>query len=306
MTFAEIPYRKRTVFIPYLISFLFIVGCSSVLTKSQTVKDRARNCTHFRWASDGINPQAALIIPGYFDSIEFWFQLDTGLDESEIYSSSPLHRSLGRKLDADITLVSEHGDPFKLKVGSNFPQGSPEKIVGSIGLKSLIGYSISLDFIEQTFCLYPGNQKQFFDKKAVSWTAAKLRNNKFFVPLRIGDDVYQGFLYDSGASQFEIVTDIQRWKNWTASSEQSKRTTVMSWGEELIVDGKEITKGRLRIADLSFENSVTAYYIPKRPKLFEEWPFPAQGLIGNKLFMGRSIFLIIDPQTSLFGIQSDR
>ncbi|MCX5752305.1 MAG: retropepsin-like aspartic protease, partial [Candidatus Krumholzibacteria bacterium] len=158
------------------------------------------------------------------------------------------------------------------------------------------GKVLVVDYPNKRFCLVDSLDGALEDLVSrASFVDLQRRNDKLFVPVRIGGMYSENFFLDTGASMLPITTTKALWQRLTGLRGNEKSTiriTVPSWGKEVSLVGAPV-KGTLTIGTLQVSNPV-AYFASTG--LVE-----TDGLLGNALFYDEYT-IIIDLRENRFGI----
>ncbi|MFC1573332.1 hypothetical protein ACFL6M_07015, partial [Candidatus Eisenbacteria bacterium] len=124
------------------------------------------------------------------------------------------------------------------------------------------------------------------------WARAELRDAKFFLDVTVDGKRLDGLFFDTGASAFDITVDFERWRELTGlegPEDAPTKWVVNSWGNQVTMVGAPAL-GPLVIGSARIEEP-RVYYMQEQPNLFSNWPFPANGLVGNAPFWDRVVIL---------------
>jgi len=268
----------------------------------------------FEWSSrsfgDTTFARVALMVPVRLDgrSEIFRMQLDTGCNVSMVYET-PFEdlRYLARPVEGRDFFVSLggavgncpfHSFPFLVyeDFGSPLEKQGERPLIGTVGLDMLAGKVLVLDYPNGRFCLVDsiaGELERLVSRAA--WVDVRVRNDKLFLPLRIGNTDYEGFFFDTGASMLPLTTRPDIWRRLTGrfgDEEDNIRIEAPSWGKKVVIVGAPV-KGSVRIGALEVPHPL-AYFASTG--LVE-----TEGIVGNALFY-EEYLIIIDFLHNRFGI----
>jgi hypothetical protein len=274
--------------------------------------------SNFEWSGgsigDKVFDRAALMVPVRLEHRPdlYWMQLDTGCNVTVVYQipfdqlKYPVQRIEGR--DDFIALSGAIGncpfDSFPVFVWEDFgdslgARGEHSRI-GTIGPDMLAGKVLVLDYPNRRFCLadsLDGALKDLVSR--ASFVDLQRRNDKLFIPVRIGDLYSENFFLDTGSSMLPITTTKEMWRRLTGlqGTETSNiRIKVPSWGEAVSLVGAPV-KGILTIGTLQVWNPV-AYFA-------STGIVETDGILGNALFYDEYT-IIVDLRANRFGILRNR
>jgi len=268
----------------------------------------------FEWSGGSIGDKAfdraTLMVPVRLEHKPdvYWMQLDTGCNVTVVYQipfdqlKYPAQRIEGR--DDFIALSGTIGncpfDSFPVFVWEDFGDSlgamKERALIGTVGQDMLAGKVLVLDYPNRRFCLTDSLDGALEDLVSkASFVDLQRRNDKLFVPVRIGDMYSENFFLDTGASMLPITTTKEIWRRLTGlqGTEKSNiRIKVSSWGKEVTLVGAPV-KGTLTIGTLQVPNAI-AYF--ESTGLVE-----TDGLLGNALFYDEYT-IIIDLRENRFGL----
>ncbi|MBU1702645.1 MAG: hypothetical protein KJ970_00115 [Candidatus Eisenbacteria bacterium] len=245
-------------------------------------------------AKEGVSDRAAMKVPVKLDGDTCRFQVDTGLDVTLLYGNIPAKRGW-ETCDGMVHVPRmEIGgmDLGPVWVRTREDHGDPDKLGGSIGLDLLAGQLVIIDFPGNRIILMKHGQAPVWLWQRTTWTPAELRDAKLFLNITLNGKGLDGLLFDTGSSAFGLIVDFDRWKTLTecAGPEQAETEWIVgSWGRAMTILGAPAL-GALVIGSARIEDP-NVFYIKEQPDLFSNWPFPANGLIGNALFFDRVVVL---------------
>ncbi|MFA4948279.1 MAG: hypothetical protein WC674_07210 [Candidatus Krumholzibacteriia bacterium] len=268
----------------------------------------------FEWSGGSIGDKAfdraALMVPVRLEHKPdvFWMQLDTGCNVTMVYQipfdqlKYPAQRIKSR--DDFIPLSGTIGNcPFssfpvfvREDFGDSIGAMKERILIGTVGQDMLVGKVLVLDYPNRRFCLVDSldGELEALVSRA-SFVDLQRRNDKLFVPVRIGDIYSENFFLDTGASMLPITTTKEIWRRLTGRQGTEKsniRIKVPSWGKEVAIVGAPV-KGTLTIGTLQVWNPI-AYF--ESTGIVE-----TDGLLGNALFYDEYT-IIIDLMQNRFGI----
>lgn len=249
----------------------------------------------FEWSAvEGVSDRAAMRVPVDLDGTKGWLQLDTGLDVTLVYGS--LARDRGwEEVDGRYRIPDVALGPVPLGPLWVFPReehGGGDDRLGSLGLDVLAGHLVVIDYPGRRFALREPGAAPAWLLRRTTWTPAELRDAKLFLTVTLGGSTVSGLVFDTGSSAFDVIVDFDEWQTitgCTGSGDASVVRKVSSWGSRVTAVGcpgrEPLVIGSVRIPE------AVVYYLEEQPRLFEGWPFPATGLVGNAPFLDRVVVL---------------
>jgi len=250
-----------------------------------------------RWtAAPGLSERAAVYVPVSADGATGWFQLDTALDFTRIYGRFAAEQGWetddGLVLAPDFALGDISLGPTWMQAYDRDVFGEGDSLSGSVGLDLFAGRLLLLDFVGDRLALLTPGQLPTALRRRVTWAPAEIREAKLFLSVSLGGRSMTGLFFDTGSSAFPIVVDRSTWCALTGRNgpeDAPERWEVSSWGRPITAIGAPAL-GPLVIGSARLSDPLV-YYLEEQPRMFEQWPFPAEGLIGNAALWGHVVLL---------------
>ena len=249
----------------------------------------------FEWsAAEGVSDRGAMRVPVDLGDISGWLQLDTGLDVTLIYGSlttdADWEECDGAYRVPSLTIGDMSLGPTWVRADRGMSAGGG--LLGSIGLDLLVGHAVIIDYPGQRFALASLGDIPGGLLRRVSWTPATLRDGKLFPHVIVNGQYLGDMFFDTGSSALDVVVDLETWTTLTGVSSPDSAAihwTAGSWGDAVTLVGQPAL-GPLVVGAAKVERP-NVFYMAEQPRLFESWPFPATGLIGNAAFFDRVVVL---------------
>ncbi len=249
----------------------------------------------FEWAkAEGVSDRAAMRIPVDLDGTRGWFQFDTGLDVTLIYGDTPFIRKWetqdGMYHVRDFRIGGMRLGPTWIR--SDADADAKGEVIGSLGLDLLAGRLVLIDYPGRRLALMNLGDAPAWLLQRTTWTPGELRDGKFFLTVILDGKTVPAVFFDTGASAFHLTVDSAKWVELTGCNgpaQASTRWEVNSWGSKVTALGAP-AKGALVIGSARVPEP-QVYYLAEQPRLFEQWPFPATGLIGNAPFWDGAVMI---------------
>lgn len=234
-----------------------------------------------------------MLVEAHLDEHPLRLQLDTGSDISALYHQrNGGHVSLqGRLRLGSLDLGEQHFVDF-----SHIPAGAAE---GVIGLDSLIGHQILIDYPARTLCVTTA-------PLAGEWLEipSRLRHGKLFLFSRVGEHLEWGFFFDTGASLYHLLVDKANWQALTGRTGDEEDNQVLygsGWGSSLTTVGAPLTMP-LHLGPLQAE-APSVHFVLEQPARFTDHPARARGLIGSAPFLDHAVRIDLRGSTPFFGVR---
>jgi hypothetical protein len=263
--------------------------------------------TSFEWrGAEGVSDKAVMIVPVELDGQEYWFQLDTGSDVTMLYGTGEAERRGWRESKQwfvgvpGVSVGGVHFDSVDVFIKEEMAGGG--KTAGTLGLDLLQGKVVVLDFPRQRFCVVQHGDMPSEILERTAFVPAEVRDNKLFVLIRAGGEELKDIFFDTGASSFPLVVDLDLWQRLTGKKGYDDATSIVnisSWGKTVPMVGAEM-QGALELGKVRMDRAMV-YYWGDQPRFFDQWPFPAAGLMGNALFIDEVVVIDLGQPTR-FGI----
>lgn len=281
-------------------------GCASTDTVADPLA--GLRCAPFEWtALEGVSDRAALIVRGTVNGAPVRLQLDTAAGVSMLYGEASDWPEVsfsdvigqGRLRIGDIDL----GDT-PLMTHSTDSEGDARG--GTLGLAALIGKVIALDYPNRRICIAPTERAADALRRQASFVPAPIVRGKLWIPVEANGAVQEGFFFDTGASAFVLVTDLEQWRSLTGDTPATadRVIEVTSWGNAVQMRGSSAI-GALRIAGVRL-NDPPIYYMASAPTFFQDMSgqigIPVQGLVGNAPFFEHVVVLDLVAPRPRFGV----
>jgi hypothetical protein len=254
-------------------------------------------CTPFEWITrDGFSPRAALRVPVELEGETYWFQLDTGSEGTVLYGDSLLRTRGWEEAEPsfvrvrDVRFGGTHLPVARLFIRRNHPADG--QTVGTLGLDVLVGHLVILDFPGRRFCALPRVDVPWALRRDLDLAPAVIRDGKFFVTLRVGDEELEHIFYDTGASAFTLTVDHAAWTRLTGhgdGAQDTREVRVPSWGQEVTLVGAR-AGGVMEVGGARL-GAPEVFYLADQPDAFSLWPYAVTGLMGNEAFIDGTVVL---------------
>lgn len=262
-----------------------------------------------KWLGDANNAHAALLLPVKIKGFEepLYMQLDFGSPETILYTNTI--RSLAEGIPGIINYTAKDKaldltfalagmtvscpDFRLLDYGNEIDLSRPGhiNIIGTIGTDLLEKRTIKLDFVR--------NVCGFSNEVQPDMVDFQFKKRKILLPAIIGDEQVT-LMYDSGTSGYELITSKKNWTEYKSKAGKMTSEKANSWGKTLNIisapsnrtismSGKAIT-----ISEVTYVEGTS-----QLQQLLMKFS-GVEGMVGNKLFLGRS--LILDCKNQKFKI----
>lgn len=208
-------------------------------------------------------------------------QLDS-LQRKEYFQTQDL------KLTFNGQLINQKDILVRKNYGENYNSASKnltDKSVGTIGVDFFKNKILVIDYPNERLCIVDSIPSSF--ATAVNWQDCKFKGGSPLITLNIGG-TDKNFIFDTGSSLFALLTTKDIYNNITENT-KTDTLNVPSWGSILTVIGRPI-KDDVKIGKLVLPKEKAYFFLQQEI----EGQFQAagiDGLTGNKLFLGNTIFI---------------
>lgn len=252
----------------------------------------------FVWGNDSLNGEyfekTSMHIPVHFpnDSLTYYFQFDTGSNQSFLYNGNYLSKFINDTLHSDIGKINLE------RINSNSQYFEDGRLhVGTIGTDFLENKKIEIDFVNQQITMVTK-----YDSSSYSIAPMKLNFGRPSLTLDINGK-FHDFLFDTGSSLFEIWTSKKIWNKLKNEDTEVKEYPISSWGKINIAYRTTIHSN----VNLPFYNLIhfeEVWYNSNKKFEKDFRSINVSGIIGNKAFI--KTIILLDFENKIFGIKSYR
>ncbi len=271
---------------------LFFVSQASI---SQTTT------INFEWSNDSLNgllfEKTAMHIPIHFenDTITYYFQLDTGSDQTFLYSYDSLQINLPLSLLTENVFKSDIGllNVVKLNTKKCYLENGRLHI-GTLGADFFTKKIVEIDF--------PMQQIRFlssYDSTSFKLKAMKLSYGRPIIQVERQNKTYD-FLFDTGSSLFELWTTKSIWNKFREKSSNVDEFPISSWGE-INKAYRSTLNSNFNICFCSSIKIKHVWYNSNKSFAQGFQSLNIDGIIGNKPFLDQ--ILLIDFENKKIGVK---
>jgi len=275
-----------------------------------TVSQVAENVP-IKWDVTDDNPYSALFLPVRIEGIDkpLYMQLDFGSPITIFYTKSlaSLQTKFRNQIKPDtiqkqIALNFNIGDmnvaskTFSLlKYGDSIDFNNPDalNVIGTIGTDLLEKRVTVLDFKNNTCSFIKDISTNGFED-------FEFKKRRIIIPAAIDNEDLK-LLYDSGSSNYELITGKEEWEKYKTPGGKIKTDKGNSWGNQLKVVSApanhtiKIGSTALQLSEVTYvEGTSTLQNLLMKSS-------GMQGMIGNKLFLNHK--LTLDCKNERFRIE---
>lgn len=247
----------------------------------------------------------AMLLPIHFDSdtITYYLQFDTGSPSTIFYKKSisgisPISiNGNSVKTRFKIGNCEVKSDQFKIIDFGEKLEKNNLKIIGTIGTDILENRKTIINFKDNYMIFNLDSEPENLKNKAFDF---QFKKRKVIIPA-ILENQNEKFLYDSGASGFELLTNKEIWEKLKLKDSKIKEEKGKSWNKVLTTYTAKTNK------NIEFQNT----QIPLHEITYVEGYSKAQfylmkfsgmsGMLGNKIFLQKQIY--IDAKNMKMGIE---
>lgn len=266
-----------------------------------TVKNESGNIP-ITWLG---NDKNVLLVPIYFpsDSTTYYLQFDTGSPSTVFYSNS-IKNIKGMDIFQDrakalFTLGKTEisSDKFILLHQGKENNKDSLHIIGTLGADILENNKTLINFKE--------NYLVFNLSKTPSQYQSHLMDFKFKKRKIILKGILRGqeeqFLFDSGTSAYELLTNKETWENLKSSNSKVSVEKAQSW-QKILTSFTATCKQTIQFQNKKIPLNQVTYVEGFSQTQYALMKFSGMtGMLGNKIFMNNILYL--DGKNEKFGIK---
>lgn len=239
--------------------------------------------------------KSAMFIPINFenDTATYYLQFDTGSPYTLFYKNAiknipqiSTKENIGKSI-FKIGKTKIESDKFKIIDFGKEARNNEPKIIGTLGTDILEDRNTIINFRESYIEFNVNKMPSFFNEKNFDFNFKK---RKVIISAKM-DDKKQKFLYDSGTSSYELLTNKENWEKLKLKNSKIEIDKGNSWGN-LLKTFTAKSKSEINFNDTKILlNEVTyvegfskaQYYLMKFSGM--------SGMLGNKIFLPNVIYI---------------
>lgn len=278
-----------------LISTL-IIFFVSIVAISQT-----KTRINFEWSNDTLNgiffEKTAIHIPIHFenDTNTYYFQLDTGSDQTFIYNLDSLYVNFPLKQLTENEFKSDIGILKTVRLNSKKCYLEHNRMhIGTLGSDFFKNKIIEIDFPNQQIIFL-----QNYDSSNYSIHKMKLSYGRPVIQLESQNNTYN-FMFDTGSSLFELWTTKFLWKKFKDKNSKVDKFPISSWGK-VYYSYRSTIKRNFSVYFCNSIKITNTWYSSNKNFSKGFKLLHIDGIIGNKPFLNQR--LLIDFENEKFGIK---
>ncbi|WP_281322394.1 hypothetical protein [Flavobacterium aestivum] len=256
----------------------------------------------FKWLGSEKN---ALLLPIHFssDTITYYLQFDTGSPYTVFYSSSIkkirqaiINKSLV-KTSFYIGKTKITSDKFKIYNHGNDNNNDSLKIIGTIGADILENRKTIINFKENYIAINLSKVPSRFQSKLFDF---KFKKRKIIVRGFLKGQE-ENFLFDSGTSSYELLTNKEVWKNLKLTNSKIDIEKSQSWDKVLTTYTANCNQ-KIQFDNHEIQLNNVTYVEGFSQVQYSMMKFSGMtGMLGNKIFLNNSLY--IDCTQNKMGIE---
>lgn len=239
------------------------------------------------------------------DTTTYFMQFDTGSHYTIFYEKS-IKNILKIKFDSknktcetqfSLGNTQVFSNNFKtIDYGEKINASDSIKLIGTIGSDILEVSKTLINFRENYIVFNLNKTPKNFNNKLFDF---KFKKRRIIIPAELNNK-QENFLYDSGSSAFELITNKEIWENLKTPQSKIKIESGNSWGNILKTYTAEsnnfilFNKTKIPLKEVTHIEgySIIQYSLMKFSGM--------SGMLGNKIFLKNSVF--IDTKENKMGI----
>lgn len=237
----------------------------------------------------------AMLLPIHFnaDTITYYLQFDTGSPYTIFYkksiSENP-HISINKNTAVgSFKIGNSEVKSMQFKI-IDFGEKTKEKnlnIIGTIGTDILENRKTIINFKENYVIFNLNSEPKNFKTNAFDFSFKK---RKIIIPAFL-ENHNEKFLYDSGTSGYELLTNKKIWEKLKLKNSKVKEEKGKSWNNILTIYTAESNKNiefhniKIPLHEITYVDgySKTQYYLMKFSGM--------SGMLGNKIFFEKQLYI---------------
>lgn len=256
-----------------------------------------------KWIGEDKN---ALLVPIHFpkNTITYYLQFDTGAVYTEFYNKAiPLLKGITPNDEQAITSfyigktkITSH----KIKIsnaGKNLEKNNPVKIIGTLGADILEDRKTLINFKDNNVVFNLSKEPDEFQNTLIDF---KFTKRKIVIHGNLkGKD--EKFLYDSGTSAYELLTNKENWESLRLPQSQVIIEKAQS-RPNILTTYTTRTHSTIRFNNKDLPLREVTYVEGFSQSQYMLMKFSGMsGMLGNKIFLNHKIY--IDCSKEKFGIE---
>jgi hypothetical protein len=270
--------------------------------KNYLAVDNESGFIPFNWLGSKKN---ALLLPVHFsnDTITYYLQFDTGSPYTVFFSNSikkisqiSINKELA-KTSFYIGKTKITSDKFKIYNHGNDNNNDSIKIIGTIGADILENRKTIINFKENYIALNLSKVPSQFQTKLFDF---KFRKRKIIIRGFLKGRE-EKFLFDSGTSAYELLTNKEVWKNLKLTNSKINIEKSQSWDNVLTTFTANCNQ-KLKFDTQEIPLNNVTYVEGFSQVQYSMMKFSGMtGMLGNKIFLNNSLY--IDCTQNKMGIE---
>jgi len=255
----------------------------------------------FSWSNDTLNgaffDKTAMHLPVRFsnDTTTYYFQLDTGSEESYFYSGNWMKQeTLDQLKKADSIQTSIGFLQLKQLEGQKIVTENGRVYCGTIGSDFFDAKIIEIDYLYQEIHFLKS-----YSSSEYTLDSLKLSFGRPIISIQTPTKNYD-FLFDTGSSLFELWTSKKLWKKLKEPNSEVFEFPINSWGTMNNAYRASMGPGITCLHSEAIEIQ-TIWYNSNKQFAKDFKSIEIAGIIGNKPFLNQT--LLIDFQNMKIGLK---
>ncbi|MFT3920460.1 hypothetical protein [Cloacibacterium sp.] len=241
------------------------------------------------------NTKDAMLLPVHFDAdtTTYYVQFDTGSPSTIFYKNSitgirqiSVQNNLA-KGSFKIGNCEVKSNQFKIIDFGKKLEKNKLNIIGTIGTDLLEDRKALIDFKNNYVIFNLNSEPNYLKKETFDF---KFKKRKIIIP-GVLDGKDEKFLYDSGASAFELLTTKEIWEKSKLKNSKIKIEKEKSWDNILTTYTAETDKNiefqhtKIPLHEITYVDgySKSQYYLMKYSGM--------SGMLGNKIFLQKQVYI---------------
>lgn len=267
----------------------------------ESSSDQNHGCSKFKWAPlKGISEHAAIMLPVNINGSSQLLQLDTGAHTSVLKKNISIYAEELGWIAADTKITD-----LSLELGNAPLNGRNTRIFrhlsgnGLLGLSSLAGYNVIIDYPHQSICVVSQDDWTSQMDTDYNWIPARIINGHITIRARVDNGEPGDMVFDTGLGFLSLTMDTNGWSKIVGNLSSTNDLEVInltSWGRDVAIQ-KSTSSHKLNIEGV-IQKNIPIYR--DKNNLFKIRDRDVEGILGNSVFESDILVLrLVDTKMAI-------